>query len=253
MRKKLLMGNWKMNKVDSEAIDFAQQCDHIAQDAKDHDIEVGIAPTFLSLASVVKNAPKGLIVCAQNCHWMPNGACTGEVSAEMIQSLGINWCIIGHSERRTYDNETSEKCNKKMHKLLALNMIPLYCVGESLETYEAGRTKEFVKDQIVKGFKDIPCDKAKKVVIAYEPIWSIGTGKNASRDIAQDVCSFIRETIKELYGEVTSEEIRILYGGSVKPNNIKEYLSSKDIDGALVGGASLKIESYSELLQNIIQ
>ena len=131
-------------------------------------------------------------------------------------------------------------------------MIPLYCCGESLETYEKGETKNFVKDQIVAGFKDVPFDQAKKVVIAYEPIWSIGTGKNASKDIAQDICAYIRSIIKELYGETTANEIRILYGGSVKPNNIKEYLTAPDIDGALVGGASLSIDSFNELLLNII-
>jgi len=252
MRKKLLMGNWKMNKTEKEAVEFAKMCNPIVETAKEHNIDIGVAPTYLSLASVLKAAPKGLIVSSQNVHYLSSGAYTGEVSTEMLQAIGINWAIIGHSERRTYDNETSEKCNEKIKKLLKANMIPLYCCGESLETYEKGETKNFIKDQIVAGFKDIPFDGAKKVVIAYEPIWSIGTGKNASRDIAEDICGYIRSIIKELYGEMTAEEIRILYGGSVKPANIKEYLTSPNIDGALVGGASLSIDSFKELLNNIL-
>jgi len=252
MRRKLLMGNWKMNKTIAEAKDFIDECEHIVEDATKNNIDIGVAPTYLCLKDVKESAPKGLIVSAQNVNMNSSGAFTGEVSTEMLQEIGIDWAIIGHSERRTYDGETSQKCNEKIKKLLKANMTPLYCCGESLETYEKGETKNFIKDQIVAGFKDVPFDGAKKVVIAYEPIWSIGTGKNASQAIAEDICGFIRETIKELYGEATAEEIRILYGGSVKPNNIKEYLSSPNIDGALVGGASLKIESYRDLLTNIL-
>jgi len=252
MRKKLLMGNWKMNKTIAEAKEFIDDCEHIVEDAKKNNIDIGVAPTYLCLQAVKENAPKGLIVSAQNVNMNSSGAFTGEVSTEMLQEVKIDWAIIGHSERRTYDGETSAKCNEKIKKLLKANMTPLYCCGESLETYEKGETKNFIKDQIIAGFKDVPFDGAKKVVIAYEPIWSIGTGKNASQAIAEDICGFIRQTIKELYGEATAEEIRILYGGSVKPNNIKEYLSSPNIDGALVGGASLKIESFKELLTNIL-
>ena len=252
MRRKLLMGNWKMNKTNAEGKEFVESCQDIVDLAKKNNIDVGVAPTFLGLCCIKKHAPEGLIISSQNVHWMPSGACTGEVSAEMLQAINISWAIIGHSERRTYDNETSEKCNKKIKKLLSLNMTPLYCCGESLKTYEEGNTKPFVKDQIVKGFDSLTKEEAKKVVIAYEPIWSIGTGKNASKEIAQDICAFIRNTIKELFDEETANTVRILYGGSVKPNNIREYLSSADIDGALVGGASLKIDSFKELLTNII-
>lgn len=253
MRRKLLMGNWKMNKTIAEAIEFVDECENIVELAKNNNIDIGIAPTYLSLKDVKKNAPKGLIVSAQNVNMNSSGAYTGEVSTEMLAEIGIDWVIIGHSERRTYDGETSEKCNQKIKKIVKAGMTPLYCCGESLETYEKGETKNFIKDQIIAGFKDVSFDDAKKTVIAYEPIWSIGTGKNASQAIAEDICGFIRETIKELYGEATAEEIRILYGGSVKPNNIKEYLSSPNIDGALVGGASLQIQSYRDLLNNIIQ
>ncbi|MCQ2794350.1 MAG: triose-phosphate isomerase [Bacilli bacterium] len=253
MRKKLLMGNWKMNKTIAEAVKFVEECDSIVDTAEKNNIDLGVAPTFLSLKDVKAKAPKGLIISAQNVNDQTSGAFTGEVSPEMLQEIKVTWAIIGHSERRTYNGETSQACNKKMIKLLNQNMVPLYCCGETLETYEKGETKNFIKDQIVAGFKDIPCDKAKNVVIAYEPIWSIGTGKNASKEIAQDICAFIRATIKELYGEGTANDIRILYGGSVKPNNIKEYLTSPDIDGALVGGASLAVDSFHDLLMNIIQ
>lgn len=252
MRKKLLMGNWKMNKTNQEAKEFVEACGDIVKLAKEHNVDIGVAPTFLSLCCAKKHAPEGLIISSQNVHHLSSGAYTGEVSTEMLQAINVNWAIIGHSERRTYNNETSEACNLKIKKLLSANMTPLYCCGESLETYDNGKTKPFVKDQIVKGFKDVSKDDASKVVIAYEPIWSIGTGKNASKEIAEDICGYIRSIIKELYDEQVADQIRILYGGSVKPNNIKEYLSSPNIDGALVGGASLKIESYKELLTNIL-
>jgi len=169
----------------------------------------------------------------------------------MLKEFKINWVILGHSERRTYDNETSEKCNAKMKALIANDMIPVYCCGETLAQFEAGETKAVVAEQIKKGFEGISEEQAKKCVVAYEPIWSIGTGKNASTEIAQDVCKYIRKVLKSVVGKAASK-IRILYGGSVKPENIKAYLSCPDVDGALVGGASLKIDSYEGLLKNIL-
>jgi triosephosphate isomerase len=249
-RRKLLMGNWKMNKLASEAKEFAVAAKPLAKEARSARIDLGVAPTYLSLATVRKYSAKTMIVAAQNCHYKESGAYTGEVSIPMLKELGINWVILGHSERRAYDNETSEKCNLKMKALIANNMVPLYCVGETLQQFEEGRTKEVVREQIVKGFEGISEEEAKNVVVAYEPVWSIGTGKNASTEIAQDVCNFIRKVLKECVGK-SSAKIRILYGGSVKPENIKAYLSCPDVDGALVGGASLKIESYTELLNNI--
>jgi triosephosphate isomerase (TIM) len=251
MRKKLLLGNWKMNKTTKEAKEFASLAFPLIEVAHKGGIDIGVAPTYTSLETVKTLVP-GLIVAAQNCHYETNGAFTGEISIPMLLDLGINWVIIGHSERRTYDNETNVKCNKKLVALLKNNMVPVYCCGESLELFESGSTKVFVKTQIIEGFAGISKEDAKKVVIAYEPIWSIGTGKNASKEIAEDVCKFIRDTINELYGKEVSTVIRILYGGSVKPTNIKEYLSQNDIDGALVGGASLKIDSYKELIENMI-
>ncbi|MFA5421411.1 MAG: triose-phosphate isomerase [Bacilli bacterium] len=250
MRKKLLLGNWKMNKTREETKVFALGSLALSALAELHNIDIGVAPTYLSL-SIVKKFNPNLIVAAQNVHYQPSGAYTGEVSIAMLKEISISWAIIGHSERRTYDNETSEKCNLKIKALLANEMTPVYCVGETLTQFEGKATKKVIKQQILAGFADIPAEMAQKVIVAYEPVWSIGTGKNASSDIAQDICSYIRGLLRELYGE-TSEAIRILYGGSVKPDNIRTYLSTTDIDGALVGGASLNIESFKELINNMI-
>ena len=245
------MGNWKMNKLTSEAAQFAQQADELLALAKESDIDVGVAPTFISLRKVRKYAPQTFIVAAQNCHYKTNGAYTGEVSIPMLLDIGINTVIIGHSERRAYDNETSEKCNLKILELLKANMMPIYCVGETLEQFENNLTTDIVKDQLIKGLKDVAIEDLAKLVIAYEPVWSIGTGKNASKEIAENVCAFIRSTIADLYTKEAAENVRILYGGSVKPDNVKAYMSMDNIDGALVGGASLAIESYKELIVNM--
>lgn len=240
-----------MNKLASEAKEFALASKPLVALAHKNNIDLGVAPTYLSLATVKQFADKGMIVAAQNVHFADHGAYTGEVSIPMLKEFGIDWVLIGHSERRGYDNETNEKCNVKIKALIANEMVPVYCCGESLDTFEAGKTKEFVERQIRVGLADLTAKDVKKLVIAYEPIWSIGTGKNASVEIAQDICSFIRGIVKDMFGEV-SEEVRILYGGSVKPENVKAYLSCPDVDGALVGGASLKIDSYEGLLTNIL-
>lgn len=241
-----------MNKTVSEAVEFCNEAKGLGKLANDNNVDMGICVPYIDLVPVKEILKDSLIVGAENCHAEDHGAFTGEISIPMLKDINIDWVIIGHSERRTYDNETSEKCNKKILALLANKMIPVYCCGESLETFEANRTKEFVKEQIVKGFANVTKEDAAKVVIAYEPIWAIGTGKNATTEIAEDICSFIRTVIKELYDDEVSEQIRILYGGSVKPNSVKAYLSQKDIDGALVGGASLKAESYKELLTSYL-
>lgn len=251
MRRKLLLGNWKMNKLVSEAKDFALSTRELALLAHEHHIDIGVAPTYLSLQVVKENASELMIVASQNCHFEDHGAFTGEVSIPMLKELGISWCIIGHSERRTYDNETNQKCNKKINALISNEMVPVYCVGETLEQFEQGLTKEIVGSQVKEGLEGLTSDDVKNLVIAYEPVWSIGTGKNASSEIAEDICKYIRSILKEMFGSV-SEEIRILYGGSVKPINVREYLSCPDVDGALVGGASLKVDSFKELLNNIL-
>lgn len=250
MRKKLLLGNWKMNKTIAEAKEFATFSIEMAKAAHKKGIDIGVAPTFLGLDVVRKNNPF-LIVAAQNCNDKDSGAYTGEISIPMLEEIGISWVIIGHSERRTYNGETNASCNKKILHLLENRMVPVYCVGETLAEYEASETKNIVKTQIIDGLKDVSKEDASELVIAYEPVWSIGTGKNASKEIAQDVCGFIREILASLFGKEVADQIRILYGGSVKPDNIHAYLSMDDIDGALVGGASLKLDSYNELINNI--
>lgn len=247
MRKKLLVGNWKMNKTQAEAKMFAHASLELLKKAEAKNIDIGVTPPFLALSTVININPK-LIVGAQNVHYLNSGAYTGEISIPMLRELNVSWALVGHSERRTYYAETNESCNKKNLALLAANMTPLYCVGETLAEFEAGKTKAVIKEQIEVGLKDVI--DIHEVVIAYEPVWSIGTGKNASKEIAEEICGYIRELLKEEYG-LMSEHVRILYGGSVKPNNIKEYLSMPNIDGALVGGASLSVDSYSELIENM--
>ena len=251
MRRKLLLGNWKMNKTAAEAKEFALASRPLAEKAKLNNVELGVAPTYLSLAAVKENASKDMIVAAQNVHFKENGAFTGEVSIPMLKEFGVDWVLIGHSERRAYDNETNEKCNLKIKALIANDMVPVYCVGETLAEFDAGETKAVVGRQVREGLKDLSKEEVRRLVVAYEPVWSIGTGKNASTEIAQDVCKFVRDVLRELFGEV-ADEIRVLYGGSVKPENVKAYLSCPDVDGALVGGASLKIDSYEALLNNIL-
>ena len=240
-----------MNKLASEAKEFAIASRPLAELAKKNNIDLGVGPTYLSLATVREFASKDMIVAAQNCHFKESGAYTGEISIPMLKEFGIDWVIIGHSERRAYDNETNQKCHDKMAALFANKMVPVYCVGETLAEFEAGKTKEVVGGQIREGLAGFTAEDVKDLVVAYEPVWSIGTGKNASSEIAQDICNFVRGILREMFGEV-AEEIRVLYGGSVKPVNVKEYLSCPDVDGALVGGASLKIDSYEELLRNIL-
>ena len=252
MRRKLLLGNWKMNKTVSESREFAKEIRPLAKEARSHKIDIGVCVPYLDLEPVKKILKNSMIVGAENVHYLESGAYTGEVSIPMLKDINISLSLVGHSERRQYDNETNEKCNAKILALLKNDMVPVYCVGESLETFEANKTKEFVKEQIIVGLKDVDKEDVKKLVIAYEPIWSIGTGKNASKEIAEDVCKFIRKILRELYDTKTANKVRILYGGSVKPNNIKEYLYCDNIDGALVGGASLDVNSYKELLTNLL-
>ena len=225
MRRKLLLGNWKMNKLASEAKEFAIASRDLVELASKNNIDIGVAPTYLSLATVKEFADARMIVASQNVHAKASGAYTGEVSIPMLKEFNIDWVILGHSERRTYDNETSLKCHDKMVQLFANNMVPVYCVGETLAEYEAGQTKEIVGTQIREGLSGFRAEEVKDLVVAYEPVWSIGTGKNASVEIAQDVCAFIRSILVELFGEVANE-IRILYGGSVKPENVVKTLTA---------------------------
>ncbi|QHX36402.1 triose-phosphate isomerase [Spiroplasma sp. BIUS-1] len=245
MRKQIIVGNWKMFKTNSEAIEFIKSVDSKVKN--DENIIAGIAVPSIMLSDVQKVA-KNIVISAQNVYFEKEGAFTGEISVPMLQDLNVKYAVIGHSERRDIFGETDEMINNKAKALLAANITPILCCGESLETYEAGKTIEWVKSQITKDFAGISADDAKKVVIAYEPIWAIGTGKVATPEIAQNVCKEIRDIIKGIYNEQVANEILIQYGGSVKPENIKDILDQADIDGALVGGASLIEDSYLGLV-----
>ena len=244
MRKKLLMGNWKMNKTPQEAKEFALASSEIVEFAKAHDILVGVCPTYVCLTAVKENCNPYLIVGAQNCHFEKSGAFTGEISIDMLKACGIDTVIIGHSERRQYDNETNEKCNKKIVELVHNDMVPVYCVGETLEQFEKGETKVVVEEQLRKGLANLCSKCITKVIIAYEPVWAIGTGKTATPEDAQAIHKFIRSYIAKLYNQKVADEVIIQYGGSMKASNAKELLSQPDIDGGLIGGASLKAETF---------
>ena len=219
MRKPLMIANWKMNKTRDDALAFIYAVNDSLPSSEFVDTVI-CAPTII-LRDLVKRQGDTLKIGAQNVFYEENGAYTGEISPVMLTSTGVEYVIVGHSERRTYDNETSEKCNLKIVKLLENNFVPVYCVGETLEQFENNKTMDVVKDQIEKGFLNISKEDASKIVVAYEPVWSIGTGKNASKEIAENVCAFIRSLLVDLYDKETAGKVRILYGGSVKPNNIK--------------------------------
>jgi len=246
MKKLVIVGNWKMNKNIDEAVAFCEGFKEFSNVAKKNNVYVGVASTPLCLSNIVKYS-KDMIISAETCHYEDKGAFTGEVSAKMLSDLGVNYCIIGHSERRKYDNETSEKCNLKIKKLLSLNMTPIYCVGETLEEYESNNSKKVVEQQISIGLKDLEEKDFNNFVIAYEPVWSIGTGKSASLEIAEDMCKYIRSLVEKYISLNASKNVIIQYGGSVKTTNAYEYLHSPNIDGVLVGGASLEVESFIEL------
>ena len=189
-----------------------------------------------------------LKVAAENCHEEDAGAFTGEVSVLMLKEIGITYCVIGHSERRTYYAETSAHCAAKAKRLFASGITPILCVGETEAEYDAGKTDEVVKKELEESLATLSADEVGKMVIAYEPIWAIGTGKSADVQTAERCCCLVRDTVRELYGQAAGEAVRVQYGGSVKPTNIQEYMACADIDGALVGGASLKADSFKALI-----
>ena len=250
MRKPIIAGNWKMNKTASEAAAFAEAVKNKVPSNDTVDSVVG-APT-LFLASLVE-AAKGtdLKVSAQNSYYENSGAFTGENSPYALADLGVDYVIIGHSERREYFGETDEMINKKAKAIIANGMTPILCCGESLETYEANKTAEWIEGQITAGLADLTDEQVSNLVIAYEPIWAIGTGKSADANIADDICGVVRQTVAKLYNDDVAGKVRIQYGGSVKPENIKEYMAKENVDGALVGGASLEAESFLALLEAV--
>ncbi len=237
-RRKIIAGNWKMNKTPSEAVKLAEELIPLV---KNDDVDVVFCVPAVDLVPVV-NAVKGtnIEVGAENLYIEDSGAYTGEISADMILDAGAKYVIIGHSERREYFAETDEFLNKKVKKALEKGLIPILCCGESLDQREMGVTIDWIRFQIKSDLVGISADDAKKIVIAYEPIWAIGTGKTATSDQAQEVCKAIRDCLAEIYDQATADAIRIQYGGSMNADNAAELLAKPDIDGGLVGGASLK-------------
>jgi triosephosphate isomerase len=248
LRRPLIAGNWKMYKTSSEAVEFARQFIPSVDGVADRDIM--IAPAFTALEATAA-ALKGTAVAlgAQDLFWEAEGAYTGQVSPRMLAACGCRYVIIGHSERRQYFGETDESVQRKIQAALKAGLIPVMCVGETEKQREAGQTFSILDKQIKNGLKDLVAAELDSLVIAYEPVWAIGTGKTATADQAQEAHGFIRSLVQTLFGAELAAALRILYGGSVKPENISELMAMADIDGALVGGASLKADSFSKIVK----
>ncbi|MBF0118203.1 MAG: triose-phosphate isomerase [Desulfobacterales bacterium] len=246
-RKPLLAGNWKMYKTCAEAVDTAKKLAELVTKVQDRDIM--IAPPFTALfavSEVLKNT--NISIGSQNIFWEKEGAYTGEVSGQMLVSCGCKYVIIGHSERRQYFHETDETVNKRIKSALLYGLIPVFCVGETEKERESNETFSVLDKQVQNGLKDFTLNDLKTLVIAYEPVWAIGTGKTATSAQAQEVHAFIRSLIEKKFDADLASKMRILYGGSVKPENISELMSMPDVDGGLVGGASLKPETFSKIV-----
>ena len=245
MRKPIIAGNWKMNKTIKEGLEFIEE----VKGQTEGDVEVLVCAPF-TLLKDWKLATKGtnIKIGAQNMHYENSGAFTGEVAPANLVEIGMDYVIIGHSERREYYGETDETCNKKVLKAIEVGIDPILCCGETLEEREADKTMDKVKGQIVAGLAGVKAEDLAKVVIAYEPIWAIGTGKTATAEQANEVIAYIRQVVRDIYGDL-ADQVRIQYGGSVKPANVAEIMGQSDIDGALVGGASLKPADFLGLLK----
>ena len=250
-RKPMMAGNWKMNKTIGEAVVLAQDISNQYEETWADNCDVVVCPPFIDLkpAKTVFEFDRVEIgVGAQNVHWEESGAYTGEISVPMLKEIGCKWCIVGHSERRGMFGETNEDVNRKIKALLAANINPIVCVGESLAIRDEGTTLDFVCAQVKAAFAGIEPSEAKDCVIAYEPIWAIGTGRTATPEQAQEVCAAIRATIAELFGADVADAMRVLYGGSMNPGNVNLLVAQPDIDGGLIGGAALKAESFVQLI-----
>lgn len=248
MRKKVIAGNWKMNKTAAEAEQFMEKVVN-AMPTSDQ-VEAIVCAPFLYLSSLVHKAKDSkLKVSAQNMHFAESGAFTGEVSPVMLQDIGVSHVIIGHSERREIIGETDEEVNAKTKAAFEHHLIPIVCVGETLEQREANETMSLIEKQVTVALEGISADNVKEMILAYEPVWAIGTGKTATSEQANEVCAHIRKVVARLTSDDVAEEVIIQYGGSVNPSNIKELLAQTDIDGALVGGASLEADSFMELVE----
>ncbi len=246
MRVPVMAGNWKMHKNSNETKSFIHD---LRGRVEDTEVKVILCVPFTSI-SAAKDALAGTKIGlgAQNMSWEEKGAFTGEISPDMLLSEGVEYVIIGHSERRAIFKETDDMINKKVVKALEKGLIPILCVGETLEEREEHKAKEVTEHQLKEALKGVSVKEMEKIIVAYEPVWAIGTGKTASPEDANEMAVFIRETLKELYGEETSEEVIIQYGGSVKPGNVEEIMNQSDVDGALVGGASLKVEDFEKIV-----
>jgi triosephosphate isomerase len=248
MRKPIIAGNWKMNKTLSEAKSFAEEVKGLVP-VTDRMESVICAPALFlqSLVEVTKGSE--VKIGAQNMHFEESGAFTGETSPKALSDIGVDFVIIGHSERREMFNETDESVNKKTLAAFTYNLTPIVCCGETLEQRENGQTMNLVGAQIQKALTGLTEEQVKQTVLAYEPIWAIGTGKSSTSKDANDVCAHIRQVVAQQFSQDVADAVRIQYGGSVKPENIKEYMAESDIDGALVGGASLEAQSFLKLLE----
>ncbi|KHD86475.1 triose-phosphate isomerase [Bacillus ginsengihumi] len=250
MRKPIIAGNWKMNKTLSEAKTFAEEVKSLVPKASVVD-SVICAPALFLERLVEVTSGSDVKIGAQNMHFEESGAFTGEISPVALEDLHVDYVILGHSERREMFNETDEAVNKKVKAAFAHKLIPIVCVGETLEQRENNETMSFVGSQVKAAFEGLTDEQAKQTVVAYEPIWAIGTGKSSTAADANEVCAHIRSVIAEQFSQNVADAVRIQYGGSVKPGNIKEYMQQPDIDGALVGGASLEAQSYLQLLEAV--
>ena len=246
MRRPIIAGNWKMNMTPSEARTLVEELKPLVNDAE---CEVVVCPPYVDLA-VVSELIKGSSIClgAQNVHWAEKGAFTGEVSANMLRELGVEYAIIGHSERRQYFGETDETVNARAKAAIAAGITPIICVGESLEERENGNTEARVSGQVRKDLEGIAPEDVARLVIAYEPIWAIGTGRTATDEQANETIGMIRATVADMLGRETAEALRIQYGGSMKPSNAKSLMAMPEIDGGLIGGASLKAVDFSQVV-----
>lgn len=246
MRKKVIAGNWKMNKLPNEAIEFIEQ---LAPMVKQSNAEVILCVPYVDLFYTLLTAQgTNIKIGAQNMHYKRNGAYTGEVSPEMLKKIGVEYVIIGHSERRQYYNETDQSVNEKVKAAFVYGIKPIVCVGETLEQREKGETEKIITTQTKLAFEGLEATQVEQTIIAYEPIWAIGTGKTASSEEANEAIKRIREEISKIYGQIVAQKVIIQYGGSVKSSNAKELFSTSDIDGGLVGGASLDPEEFSKIV-----
>src|SRR3989338_8133220 len=250
MRKTIIAGNWKMNKTIAEAIELANGLKRGLFNLEGQEIDIVLCPAFTALTEVAEIiADSNIQLGAQDCYWQDEGAFTGEVSPLMLKDIGCKFVIIGHSERRAYFGETNESVNNKVKAGLRHNLTPIVCVGETLSQRESGETFKVLDDHIENGLKSITDADILKIVIAYEPVWAIGTGKNATPGQAQEAQKHIRDLLRKMYNNDIGDTVRIQYGGSVKPENITELMREPDVDGALVGGGSLKIETFAEIVK----